>query len=274
MAKDLQVTDHRYGVTLALWKCSECGFIFADGQEVNELTSLYEGLFDAEYEQSQETRVFQMRWLLKAAQKLNPEARSVLDVGAGAGLLVAEAKRLGLDAVGVEPCRSFVDSAFRLNGVEILHGVLPHPALTNRQFDLIFLVDVIEHVANPVKLLRHCAESLNSGGLLVMVTPDVGSIAAKVLGKRWWHFRLAHVGYFDWRSLGKAVEAGGLFPVYQSRAKWFFSVGYLAERLAVYLPINWINGLASRVHLLRWFYSRVIPLNLHDSFMVFLQRAR
>jgi SAM-dependent methyltransferase len=167
-----------------------------------------------------------------------------------------------------------VKTATEINGIEILHGVFPHPALSNRLFDLIFLVDVIEHVSDPVKLLRDCAESLSPIGLLLIVTPDVDSIAARILRQRWWHFRLAHVGYFGRISLERAVRAAGLSPVYLSRAKWFFSVGYLAERLAVYLPIHRLNRLASRVQLLRWFYARVIPLNLRDSFMVFLQRTQ
>jgi len=260
-------------VTLALWKCRDCGFIFAHDEELNQLTSLYERLSDVDYVNSREPRLFQMRWLLETAQKVNPKAVSLLDVGAGAGLLVAEAKRLGLEATGVEPCRAFVDSARVLYGVEILHGVLPHPELANRQFDLVFLVDVIEHVSDPVKLLRQSARLLSSGGLLVVVTPDVGSLPAKILGPRWWHFRVAHVGYFDRTSLRKAIKAVGLVAVYESRAKWFFSVRYLAERLAVYLPIHWLNRIASRVQLLRWCYDRAAPLNLHDSFLVFLQRA-
>src|SRR5262245_54038495 len=72
--EDLQITDHRYGITLSLWKCRECSFIFADDEEINELTSLYERLSDPEYEESQETRALQMRWLLNAARQVNPKA--------------------------------------------------------------------------------------------------------------------------------------------------------------------------------------------------------
>jgi 2-polyprenyl-3-methyl-5-hydroxy-6-metoxy-1,4-benzoquinol methylase len=271
--EDLQITDFRYGVTLSLWKCRECGFIFAGDEEINELTSLYERLSDPEYEKSQVARAYQMRWLLKVARKANPNAVSLLDVGAGAGLLVAEARRLQLDAVGVEPSRAFVDSALSINAVEILHGVFPHPVLTGRQFDLIFLVDVIEHVSNPVELLQSCAEALSPSGMVIVVTPDVASFPAKILGQRWWHFRLAHVGYFNPHSLRIAAEAAGLSTVRRFRAEWFLPVRYVAERVAQYLPIEWINRLASRVQPLRWLYDRVIPLNLHDSFVVFLRRA-
>jgi SAM-dependent methyltransferase len=197
----------------------------------------------------------------------------VLDIGAGMGLLVAEAKHLGLQAVGVEPCRALVESARQVHAVDILHGVFPHAALTHQQFDLIFLVDVIEHVSHPVTLLRDCAEALSPRGVVVVVTPDVASLPAIILGQRWWHFRLAHVGYFNQRSLRQASQGAGLSIVHQCRAKWFFPLRYLMERVAMYLPIGWVNQWALRVSPLRWLYSRVVPLNLHDSFVVFLQRT-
>ena len=64
------------------------------------------------------------------------------------------------------------------------------------------LVDVIEHVADPLALLRGARDYVAPGGLVLLVTPDVDSVAARLFGKRWWHLRLAHVGYFNRRSLG------------------------------------------------------------------------
>jgi SAM-dependent methyltransferase len=273
VSEDLQITDRRYGVTLSLWKCGTCEFIFANDEELTELVSLYEQLSDPGYVETQETRSLQMRWVLRAAQKVHPTAVSVLDIGAGMGLLVAGARQLGLQAVGVEPSRTLVDSARQLHAVDILQGVFPHAALTSQRFDIIFLIDVIEHVSQPVTLLRDCAEALSPRGIVVVVTPDVSSLPATILGQRWWHFRLAHVGYFNRRSLEQASRGAGLSIIRQCRAKWFFPLRYLMERVAMYLPIGWVNQLALRVSLLRWLYNRVVPLNLHDSFIVFLQRT-
>ena len=270
--EDLQITDSRYGTTLSLWKCPRCSFLFADGDELSELTALYEQLADPEYENTQEPRALQMEWILRRTLELKAGARTALDVGAGAGLLVAACRRRGLDAVGVEPSRSLVEAAPRANGVELLHGVLPHPQLAQRQFDLVFLVDVLEHVADPLALLRHCAARLAPGGLFVVVTPDVGSVAAQALGRRWWHFRLAHVGYFNRRSLQKAAAAAGMLVRRFERPRWFFPVRYLTERLAVYFPLGWLNRLAPQVAPLSWLYRRVVPVNLHDSWLVFLAR--
>jgi 2-polyprenyl-3-methyl-5-hydroxy-6-metoxy-1,4-benzoquinol methylase len=237
---------------------------------------MYEQLTDIEYEQTHDTRLLQLRWLLNLARRSAPAARTLLDIGAGVGLLVAEARRVGLEAVGVEPSRALVAASRRLNSVDLLPGVFPHPALARRQFDIICMIDVIEHVAQPVEMMRACAQAASPEGLVVMVTPDVESIAARALGRRWWHFRVAHVSYFSRSTLERAMRVVGLEPVLWFRAKWFFRVEYLTERLAEYLPLRWLNRWAKRRRALAWLYGRVVPLNLHDSWVVFgkLQGAR
>ncbi len=105
-----------------------------------------------------------------------------------------------------------------------------------------------------------------------MTIDRLTSIAARLLKQRWWHFRLAHVGYFDRKSLTCAATAARLVPERWVRAKWFFRVGYLAERTSRYLPVGWLNRLAERLAPLRWCYQRVIPLYLRDSYLVFLRR--
>lgn len=267
----MRITDQHYGLTLALWRCSQCGFIFADGRDLSELTSLYERLADAQYEETQDTRLLQMRWLLSCVLKRHPGANSLLDIGAGAGLLVNEARKRGLDATGVEPSKSLVEAASRVNGVQLLQGTFPHPALAGRTFDIVCLVDVIEHVADPIQLLRDCAAALNKDGVFVLVTPDVKSIAARLLGHRWWHFRLAHVSYFDRKTLTRALHVANLSPRAWLRAKWFFRVDYLAGRLAEYLPLGWFNRMAARCAPLRWIYRRVVPFTLFDSWLVIAQ---
>jgi 2-polyprenyl-3-methyl-5-hydroxy-6-metoxy-1,4-benzoquinol methylase len=272
--EDLQITDYHYGSTLALRRCRRCQFIFADADDLQRLTALYERLDDQGYVESQESRALQMRWLIDRIRRSRPKARALLDVGAGAGLLVAEALRGGLTAVGVEPSRSLVESARRVNGVELIPGLFPHSQLADRKFDLVCVVDVIEHVTDPVQMLRDCAAALSPDGVLIVVTPDVGSLTARLMGKRWWHLRLAHVGYFNKTSLRLAADEAGLFPIRAFRAKWFFQVDYVAERLTRYLPLGGVNRLARRNRLLRGLYERVIPLNPHDSMVLLLERNR
>jgi SAM-dependent methyltransferase len=272
--EDLQITDDHYGMTLALRRCSCCQFIFADSDDLDRLTGLYEQLSDPGYVDGQLSRAPQMRWILQQAMQKVPNASSLLDIGAGAGLLVAEASRRGLLAIGVEPSRSLVDSARQVNGVDLIQGLFPHPQLAGRKFDVISLVDVIEHVTDPVQMLRECAAALSADGVLIVVTPDVGSLAAQVMGTRWWHFRLAHVGYFNKTSIGRAADEAGLFAIGVCRATRFFRVGYVVERLSRYVPVGWLNRLARRREVVRRLFERVIPLNTHDSLGLFLQPSK
>lgn len=268
---DLQITDKRYGITLALWKCEVCGFIFADGADLHELLRLYSQLEDPDYEGSLDARLLQMKWLLKTGTHVNPSAQSLLDIGAGAGLLVHEAKKQGLTASGVEPSGSLVTIARERFGVDLLHGTFPHPALAGQKFDMVFLIDVIEHVSDPLLLLTSCRAALSRNGVLILVTPDICSVAARVLGKKWWHLRLAHVCYFNRKTITAAARKCGLEPVRFLRARWFFPVGYLTECLANYLPVGWLNRLSHRSALARWIGRRIIPLNLRDSWVAILK---
>jgi 2-polyprenyl-3-methyl-5-hydroxy-6-metoxy-1,4-benzoquinol methylase len=270
--QDLRITDSRYGMTLRLFRCQDCTFIFADDDEVRELYSLYEQLQDPAYEATSESRALQMQWLIERGRAAHKTARRLLEIGSGSGLLVASARKAGLDAIGIEPSRSLVAAARRITGIELLQGSFPHPAVAGLEFDLIYLVDVIEHVSDPVSLLGAMREALAPGGLAIVVTPNISSFVARLLRRRWWHLRLAHVGYFDRNTMNRAAERAGMQIVDEFCAQWFFSVVYLADRLAEYLPIRWLNKLVVATPLGR-LYQKVVALNLGDS-DVFILRAK
>ncbi len=269
--EDFQITDSRYGVTLTLLKCDECGFIFAEGEETNELTSLYAQLEDPAYEDGKANRSLQMRWLLDRILEYKPNAKSLLDIGAGNGLMIAEANRRGLRAAGVEPSHSLAAAAQRA-GLDVLDGTFPHAALAGRKFDILCLVDVIEHLRDSLGILNDCRRALAPNGLLVVVTPDVRSLAARLLQQRGWHFRLAHVAYFDRKTMLAALKASGFSKQKLFRARWFFPISYIAERLAFYLPIGALNRRLMNFGALKGLYSRVISVSPHDSLVVFAQQ--
>jgi 2-polyprenyl-3-methyl-5-hydroxy-6-metoxy-1,4-benzoquinol methylase len=272
--EDLRISDANYGTTLALRRCTACGFISADRTDLSALFELYEQLDDPGYEDSQDSRVLQMEWLLATADKTHPRIRSALDVGAASGLLVSLAKKRGWDAEGVEPSQKLVDAAARFHGVQLLQGQLPHPRLEGRQFDVVFLVDVIEHVADPVELLRHAAQATAPDGILVVVTPDVGSIASRLLGPRWWHYRLAHVGYFNDATFAEACNRTNLVVSKRFRAKWFFRLKYLAERVTQYLPVSRLIRLLESTRSGARAANWLVPLNLHDSWVFICKPTR
>ena len=271
--EDLRITDRRYGLTLPLLRCEGCRFVFAEPAACARLDELYARLEDTAYEEGAEARRLQFRRLLGRLLRVRPEARTLLDVGAGTGLLVDEARGMGLQAEGVEPSRSAVARAAEC-GRTVWEGGLPHPELRGRRFDLITLVDVVEHVADPPGLVSKARELLAPDGVLLVVTPDLGTLTARLLGRRWWHFRLAHVGYFRRETLERLADAAGLAVRDRFRPSWVLPLGYLMERLEHYLPIGWFNRWARRRRWLRGICRASIRFNLFDSTALVLEAKR
>lgn len=269
---DLRITDAGYGDTLALRRCTVCGFIFANGEDLSHLDELYGEMTDADYIRSRQSRRRQMQWILDHARRARPAARTLLDVGAGLGLMVRTARDAGLEAHGIEPSAHLVEQAKILHDVELTHGVFPHALLEGKRFDIVTLVDLIEHVADPVSVLRASAKALKPDGVCVAITPDASSVPARLLGRRWWHYRLAHVGYFDRTSIKIAAQRSGLCVAQVARAKWFLPIGYLAQRCTEYVPIGGLARVARRIAPLRKYSRRTIGLNLHDSLLVTMTR--
>jgi SAM-dependent methyltransferase len=58
----------------------------------------------------------------------------------------------------------------------------------DRQFDLVFSVAVWEHVLAPADFARECLSLVAPSGSLVLIAPDNGSLAARVLGRHWPYF--------------------------------------------------------------------------------------
>lgn len=255
------ITDSHYGVTAAVYRCENC--LFLQCADMPEVLNYYEKLADSGYEEGRRERSVQARKILEAAQKLVPRGR-LLDIGAGSGILVEQALAMGYDAEGIEPS-GWLQQAAASHSLPVRLGTFPHPAAKG-PYDLITLIDVIEHVSEPVALLGEIAHSLADSGTAVIVTPDVGSVAARLFSWKWWHFRIAHIGYFNKRTLLMALDRAGLQPVSLARTGWYFTVDYLWVRMHRYLPpfLRWSCP--------RFLGKRVIPVNLRDSWLVACER--
>lgn len=260
-SQSFAITDSDYGHTGELYKCCDCGFLQCT--DIQNALSFYESLEDTEYETGRAERALQARKLLKLVTAHKAFGRLV-DIGAGSGILVEQALEIGYRAEGVEPSKWLQEQAASRN-LPVHLGVFPHPAVT-AGIDVVTLVDVIEHVSDPVGILKQMHIHMDDSGIGLVVTPDVGSFTARLLGKRWWHFRFAHIGYFNRHNLLLAIDRAGFEPVHIGRPRWYFAGDYLLERANSYLPQFMRIPVSA-------FWSRfVIPLNLRDSLYVIFRK--
>lgn len=113
---------------------------------------------------------------LEQGLKVQPHARDVLDFGSGAGQflpgLAASFPLARLAAVDIMPRPADVAPEVRWERAD-LNASTPFP---DESFDLIFAVEVIEHLENPRHVLRELHRLLTPGGVLVLTTPNPTSI--------------------------------------------------------------------------------------------------
>lgn len=159
---------------------------------------------------------------------------TLLDVGCGPGFLLAEARIRGWNVTGIEPSAWAIAASGNLG----VHAAIRHGTANDMRaappasVDALSLIDVIEHVRYPHELVRDCAALLRSGGVLAIATPDIGSVVARVLGKRWHCIHPAHVHYFTRASLSALVTQHGFRVVHAGQYLRWFSPDYVWARIA------------------------------------------
>jgi 2-polyprenyl-3-methyl-5-hydroxy-6-metoxy-1,4-benzoquinol methylase len=260
-SEDFKITDARYGHTGRIDECTACGF--RQVTDVDSVLKFYEALEDLAYDQGREQRGLQARKIMEAVLRHKKSGR-LLDVGAASGILLEQAAKLGFEGEGVEPSRSLAKSA-QDAGLKVHLGTFPHPAIKG-PYDVITLIDVIEHVPCPIPLLKDIAAHLKADGVGVLTTPDIRSFVARTLGRRWWHLRVAHIGYFDRNTINRALEAAGLELIEMTCPAWYFTYDYACERAMVYFPK------ALRFRMPAFLREKTIKVNFRDSMQVLFRR--
>ena len=102
---------------------------------------------------------------------LTPDSR-VLDLGCGRGGLVELVWREVKFAAGLDPDIPSL-SEHRAPGMPVLRGVGEHLPFASDSFDVVVSVWVLEHVKEPLKVLREVARVLRPGGHFVFLTPNL-----------------------------------------------------------------------------------------------------
>jgi SAM-dependent methyltransferase len=236
-----------------LYRCNACGTVhqpsLPHGAELHEL---YRAVHD-------ETYMLEERGRRRAAGRLldllatHMPAGHLLQVGCGHGLLLDEARRRGYDVEGVEPSTQAVRYARDRLGLAVKETAIEEAELGGERYDAILLVDVLEHLDDPIAVLERLLAVLAPGGALLITTPDPSSLVARAAGSRWWCLVPAHHCLIPRRTLRELLDARGLTVVEDVHSVHTFTLGY------------WLAGLGERGGWAGWAVGQVarrLPRNL------------
>lgn len=133
----------------------------------------------------------------------------LLDIGCGNGAFLQFATHLGWTAEGIDNDPAAVAAA-RAAGCSVVLGGLDELPFRKGHYRHVTLSHVIEHVHEPLKLLRQCFELLAPGGRLWLETPNLHSLGHEVFGPAWRGLEPPrHLVLFDRRTLTTALAGAG-----------------------------------------------------------------
>jgi 2-polyprenyl-3-methyl-5-hydroxy-6-metoxy-1,4-benzoquinol methylase len=185
----------------------------------------------------EEYQAVERQYLALLERRVQVARPSVLDVGCFTGGFLQLLARRGWDVYGLELQQQAVEVARRHLPGRIFQADLYGDRFPQRQFDVVSLLGLIEHVTDPMRMLGRCAELLGAGGTLIVETPSSSSLPARAMGRYWPPYApVEHIHLFSRRALRQAVARVGLETVQLSSHWKSLPVAYVFEMLQTFGP--------------------------------------
>ncbi len=220
-------------------RCPSCNLIYLDPRpSLASLPVIYPDEYHAfAFDEGQFGMVHKVRSRLEArrlrrAGRGLPTDAQVLDVGCGDGFhldLLRKYGPSGWQLHGIDTDVRAV-SAARRRGLDVEECSIEDSSLTPGSIDFALCIQTIEHVADPVAILRAIGKLLKPGGRLYLITDNTGSPDFKITKGRHWggyHFP-RHWNLFNKPSIRKLADAAGLevakLSTTTSPVNWTYSI--------------------------------------------------
>jgi SAM-dependent methyltransferase len=187
---------------------------------------------------------------------------NLLELGCAYGFFLDEAKR-HFAVSGIELSEDAA-AYCRRRGLAVETGTVDALGQSGRgPFDVIVMLDVIEHLPDPHATMDRVTRALAPGGIVVLTTGDFGSVAARTLRSGW---RLMtppqHLWFFTSRSIERLAWRAGLKVVAFDHPWKIVPLSLIAYHLGRMTGVR-LKLPAGRIGM---------PINLFDAMRVVLRR--
>lgn len=197
-------------------RCCTCGLIYvnprlATDSEIKTYSDEAESLYFSST-RKQRTKAFTHvieglpRWLGHSPETL-------LDIGCGDGLLVELGLTAGISCAGTEQRDILCQQVrARLGDAAIVSSDIKQLAAAS--YDVVCLINVIEHLRQPKEMIGEIYRLLKPGGILLIHAPNMGGIPAKLQREKWNQIEpFEHFYYFTVKTLNQMLADVGFEPI-------------------------------------------------------------
>lgn len=176
-------TNEGHGEYYQIIQCRKCGQRYSSPREdASTLEEEYQNVKDEIYREEISGRIKTFERNLKNISWYKKDG-NLMDVGCSMGVFLSLARDRGWNAQGIEPSFWCITEARKLFSVEIIQGTHENLLKFSKEFDVVTLWDVLEHLDDPLQALKNCHQALKDDGILALSTLNSTSPYARILGK-------------------------------------------------------------------------------------------
>ena len=154
---------------------------------------------------------------------VSSKSRKILDIGSGPGFFLRRARQRRWQVLGIEPSPIAYNHSKKHNIPTIQKFFHQVNIKQIGKFDVIHIFDVLEHVNDPISMLKKSYSLLKRGGMIVVEVPNdfnpLQKVVQKVLGKKEYWITLSsdsknsgnldHINYFDFSTISDVLTRTG-----------------------------------------------------------------
>ncbi len=210
----------RYSLHFNTDVCMSCGFIFMnplfDDNTIKSFYSqdYYNGKADYSYIDERSIKKYSGYVWDSRVKVIHKYIKSgnFLDVGCSFGGFLEAASKY-YTPYGIEMSEYSCAHVKELFGERIHCGTLEDNPFKEKSFSVITMIELIEHLDDPVSAIRECYRLMAEGGLLLIQTANMNGKQAKDLGRDYEYYMPGHLSYFSRRNLIMLLKNSGFREV-------------------------------------------------------------
>ncbi|MEW6618108.1 MAG: class I SAM-dependent methyltransferase [bacterium] len=253
-------------------ECLNCGFIYLDPQpDENAIQEFYpKEYFNSQHPQGYHDLIarkddvinYRLKAIMELVNLLCSGKGKLLEVGCALGYFLELAQASGWEAQGIELSPWASAYAQEKTKVKVSSGKLEDIKFPDSYFDVIVMIELIEHTQNPLLFLKEVERILKPDGMILLTTPNSKSIHHKIWKRKFQEifFIPEHLFLFSIPTIKRLLELSDLKPIHLETKT------YLRRYYDYKIPQGW--GRQIRALCRRLILKSINNLNLGEMLLV------